>query len=182
MLNENETKRQTLIATQSLIDSLEISIKKMADEIFDQISDDNFWDILEELDSYNGCLDCDRWYSMDELDEALYGMTPTDILSECKDIDVYDEYFRCGIYGWESGDREYDSSYRDTEIYCDILDRLTVNELSYYLDDDAIIKIRAIEIMLDELKSFKTSINQELEEVIAEIQSELEKETNEVTE
>lgn len=39
-----------------------------------------FNDCIEELDSYNGHLGDDRYYSMDELDELYNGQEPTEIL------------------------------------------------------------------------------------------------------
>lgn len=61
-----------------------------------------FNDCIEELDSYNGYLDDNRYYSMDELDEFYNGVQPSEIL------------FRA-FYGYDSetyttdgsGNREY---------------------------------------------------------------------------
>ena len=41
---------------------------------------DIFADCIEELDSYNGYLGDDRYYSMDELDEFYNGVEPSEIL------------------------------------------------------------------------------------------------------
>lgn len=43
-------------------------------------NDDVFTDCIEELDSYNGYLGDDRYYSMDELDEFYNGTEPSEIL------------------------------------------------------------------------------------------------------
>lgn len=43
-------------------------------------NEDDFNNDIEELDSWNGYLGDDRYYNMDELDEILYGLTPTEIL------------------------------------------------------------------------------------------------------
>lgn len=63
---------------------------------------DIFTDCIEELDSYNGYLGDDRYYSMDELDEFYNGVEPSEIL-------------RRAFYGYDSetyttdgsGNREY---------------------------------------------------------------------------
>ena len=43
-------------------------------------NEDVFNQAIEELDSYNGYLGDDRYYSMDELDELYSGTEPTEIL------------------------------------------------------------------------------------------------------
>lgn len=43
-------------------------------------NEDIFNDCMEELDSYNGYLGDDRYYSMDELDELHNGIEPSELL------------------------------------------------------------------------------------------------------
>lgn len=43
-------------------------------------NEDLFNDCVEELDSYNGYLNDDRYYSMDELDDLHNGIEPSEIL------------------------------------------------------------------------------------------------------
>ena len=43
-------------------------------------NEDIFNDCMEELDSYNGYLNDDRYYSMDELDELHNGTEPSELL------------------------------------------------------------------------------------------------------
>ena len=43
-------------------------------------NEDIFNDCIEELDSYNGYLGDDRYYSMDELDELYCGVEPSEVL------------------------------------------------------------------------------------------------------
>lgn len=43
-------------------------------------NEDVFNDCMEELDSYNGYLGDDRYYSMDELDELHNGIEPSELL------------------------------------------------------------------------------------------------------
>lgn len=63
-----------------------ITIKRTAEEVtadiiaFFQEHDDIYNDAIEELDSYNGYLGDDRYYSMDELDELYSGAEPCELL------------------------------------------------------------------------------------------------------
>lgn len=65
-------------------------------------NEDVFNDCIEELDGYNGYLNDDRYYSMDELDELYTGSEPSEIL--CRAYYGYDAetYTTDG-----SGNREY---------------------------------------------------------------------------
>lgn len=168
MLNSKETQRQSLMAQKNIIKNLETNLEELVETTFNDIPDEVFWDILEALDSYNGCLDCDRWYTMDNLDDFLYGMTPTEILSECQDIDIYNDYFRCGVYGWESGYREYDSCYRDFETYSHIME-IEYSELNYYLDDDTVIKINALREVTDKLLKLEHELDAEITAITTEL-------------
>ena len=56
----------------------ETTIKKII-EFFNE-NEDLFNSCMEELDSYNGYLGDDRYYSMDELDEFYNGTEPLEIL------------------------------------------------------------------------------------------------------
>ena len=79
--------------------------------------------LIEELDSWNGCLGDDRWNNMDELNELLYGVEPTDIIRMTNhgDFDINDSYFRYDGYG------DLESAY--SVDYTDHLDKYFVNEL-----------------------------------------------------
>lgn len=63
-----------------------ITIKRTAEEVtadiiaFFQEHDDIYNDAIEELDSYNGYLCDDRYFSMDELDDLHSGAEPLEIL------------------------------------------------------------------------------------------------------
>lgn len=46
-----------------------------------EANEEEFITVIEELDSYNGYLGDDRYYNMDELDEMLYGLTPSEVLA-----------------------------------------------------------------------------------------------------
>lgn len=67
-----------------------------------EANEDEFNAAIEELDSYNGYLGDDRYYSMDELDELYSGTEPTEILRRA--FYGYDE----DTYNTDShGNREY---------------------------------------------------------------------------
>lgn len=46
-----------------------------------EANEEEFITVIEELDSYNGYLGDDRYYNMDELNEMLYGLTPSEVLA-----------------------------------------------------------------------------------------------------
>ena len=54
---------------------------KKAIKAYFEANEDDFITVIEELDSYNGYLGDDRYYNMDELDEMLYGLTPSEVLA-----------------------------------------------------------------------------------------------------
>ena len=104
-------------------------------------NEDIFIECIEELDSYNGYLGDDRYYSMDELNEHFSGQDPVDIL--------YRAFYGHDDDNWttdEHGEREYrefnpnrdyfyyngygnlvSSNYRD---YSDKLDHYFVEDLA----------------------------------------------------
>jgi hypothetical protein len=55
--------------------------------------------IIEELGSWNGYLDGDRWEDMDFLDDYLCNEKPLDLLILGKNFNPYDDYFRFDVYG-----------------------------------------------------------------------------------
>lgn len=68
----------------------ETTVKKIIDYFND--NEDLFNSCMEELDSYNGYLGDDRYYSMDELDEFYNGTEPLEILRRAyygRDDDTY---------------------------------------------------------------------------------------------
>lgn len=68
----------------------ETTVKKII-EFFNE-NEDIFNSCIEELDSYNGYLGDDRYYSMDELDEFYSGTEPLELLRRAyygRDDDTY---------------------------------------------------------------------------------------------
>lgn len=86
---EEEPKRTTEEVTADIIEYFENN-------------EDLFNDCLEELDSYNGYLGDDRYFSMDELDELCNGTEPSELL-------------RRAFYGYDeqtyTTDRDGDKTY-----------------------------------------------------------------------
>jgi len=117
------------------------------EKILDYLKDNDelFNRLCEELDSWNGYLDDDRYYPMYELSELLSGKDLVDVLlmAHFGNFNPTDEYFRFNGYGnLESSD------YID---YSDHLDKWFVQEL---VDERAHIDIDDpdLEEMLDELE------------------------------
>lgn len=102
---------------------------------------DTFADCIEELDSYNGYLGDDRYYSMDELDEFYHDTEPSEILRRAFYGHDAETYITNGSgnreYGAFNPNREYftyngygnlvSADYKD---YSDKLDRYAVEEMS----------------------------------------------------
>lgn len=86
---EEEPKRTTEEVTADIIEYFENN-------------EDIFNDCMEELDSYNGYLGDDRYFSMDELDELYHGTEPSELL-------------RLAFYGYDeqtyTTDRDGDKTY-----------------------------------------------------------------------
>lgn len=111
-------------------------------------NDEIFNACIEELDSYNGYLNDDRYYSMDELDELYSGTEPLEILRRAyygRDDDTWTtDASGNKIYGEFNPNREYftfngygnlvSSDYKDYSAH---LDHYAIEEMSdnrYYID------------------------------------------------
>ena len=99
-------------------------------------NEDVFNDMCEQLDSWDGFLGDDRYYSMYEFDELLDGRSPLEIaqLVEGCDFDSNDEYFKFTIYGVESTNEPDYSDYYSAE---DVLDNLISSYNHLWMDGDA---------------------------------------------
>lgn len=99
-----------------------------------------FNNCIEELDSYNGYLNDDRYYQMDELDELFSGQSPLEILQRSyfghdEDTWTKDSYGN-KTYGEFNPNREYfrfngygnlvSTNYKD---YTDHLDEYAIEEM-----------------------------------------------------
>ena len=117
----------------------ETTVKKII-EFFNE-NEDIFNSCIEELDSYNGYLGDDRYYSMDELDEFYNGTEPLEILRRAyygRDDDTYTTDSNGNrTYGEFNPNRDYfyyngygnlvSSDYKD---YSHKLDEYAIEEMS----------------------------------------------------
>jgi hypothetical protein len=127
------------------------SIKKQLMELFEQ-DEQLFNAAIEELDSYNGFLNDNRYYLMDELNEFYNGTEPLELLQRA--------YFGCDADTWttdSSGNKTYSefnpnreyftyngygnlvsSDYKDYSYLLEeyFIDDLIENAEYLYLDDE----------------------------------------------
>jgi hypothetical protein len=127
------------------------SIKKQLMELFEQ-DEQLFNAAIEELDSYNGYLGDNRYYSMDELNEFYSGTEPLELLRRTyfgRDDDTWTtdssgnktygefnpnrEYFTCNGYGNLVSSNYKDYSYLLDEYF---IDALIEDADCLYLDDE----------------------------------------------
>ena len=132
-----------------------MTINEKLKELFEQ-DEELFNNTIEELDSYNGYLGDNRYYSMDELNEFFNGSEPIEILNRAyfgRDDDNWhtDEHGQ-KHYGEFNPNREYfyfngygnlvSSNYKD---YSCLLDDYFIEDLienyEYLYLDDAILAI-----------------------------------------
>jgi hypothetical protein len=127
------------------------TIKEQLNELFEQ-DEQLFNAAIEELDSYNGYLNDNRYYSMDELNEFYNGTEPLELLQRVYfgyDADTWTtdssgnktysefnpnrEYFKYNGYG-----NLVSSDYRDYSYLLDdyFIDDLIENAGYLYLDDE----------------------------------------------
>jgi hypothetical protein len=126
------------------------TIKEQLKELFEQ-DEQLFNAAIEELDSYNGYLGDNRYYSMDELNELYYGAEPLELLQRAfygRDTDYYINEYGRKIYGEFNPNREYftyngygnlvSSDYKDYNYLLDdyFIYKLIENADCLYLDDE----------------------------------------------
>lgn len=130
-------------------------MKEKLMELFEN-NEELFNQTIEELDSYNGYLGDDRYYSMDMLADFYDGVDPIDLLqrayfgydSECWHTDSHG----CKEYGAFNPNRDYfkyngygnlvSCNYKDYSCFLDeyFVEAIIENQNHLYLDDE-IIKI-----------------------------------------
>jgi hypothetical protein len=127
------------------------TIKKQLRELLEQ-DEQLFNTAIEELDSYNGYLGDNRYYSMDELNEFYSGTEPLELLQRVyfgRDNDTWSTDSNGNkTYGEFNPNREYftyngygnlvSSDYKDYSYLLDdyFIDSLTENAVYLYLDDE----------------------------------------------
>lgn len=132
------------------------TIDEIRNEILDYFenNEDEFNELIEELDGYNGYLNDDRYYDMDEFDELHSGSTPWEIARAIHfgNFNPCDNYFRYNAYGnLESND------YRDYSAYLDdnFVDEVIENRDEFWNLPDA------LEELLDELEEAENEDEEE---------------------
>lgn len=127
------------------------TIKEQLKELFEQ-DEQLFNAAIEELDSYNGFLNDNRYYSMDELNDFYNGTEPIDLLQRAyfgRDDDTWTtDSSGKKTYGEFNPNREYftyngygnlvSSDYRDYSHLLDdyFIEDLIENAEYLYLDDE----------------------------------------------
>lgn len=127
------------------------TIKEQLKELFEQ-DEQLFNAAIEELDSYNGYLNDNRYYSMDELNDFYNGTEPLELLQRVYfgyDADTWTtDSSGNKTYGEFNPNREYfkyngygnlvSSDYRDYSYLLDeyFIDDLIENAEYLYLDDE----------------------------------------------
>lgn len=124
----------------------ETTVKKII-EFFNE-NEDLFNSCMEELDSYNGYLGDDRYYSMDELDEFYNGTEPLELLRRAyygRDDDTYTtDNSGNKTYGEFNPNRDYfyyngygnlvSSDYKDYSAHLDEYAIEAMSENRQYID------------------------------------------------
>lgn len=84
---------------------------------------DSFSRVCEDLDSYDGFLGDDRYYSMDDIDDLLSGKKPSELLQMVdSDFNYSDDYFYFDGYGELCSSDE--KNYADKFDYTDVFEKL----------------------------------------------------------
>lgn len=96
-------KNFTFDSKQDFLNYIE---KKMTD--YWESHNDSFSRVCEELDSYDGFLDDNRVYPMDELDDLLGDKKPSEVLQmvDTGNFNYNDDFFYYDIYGIRSTDEK----------------------------------------------------------------------------
>lgn len=138
--------------------------------------EDDVTDVCEQIDSYNGFLDDDRYYPMNEIDEFvnIEGKSVLEVFDMfAGDFDSNDDYFQFGIYGISStNSRDYVSLIGATEIIEQIKDNINNvdnDDLSVIFDNEDCASSE-----LDDLEELFADIEEDDEEAMKDAQSQLE--------
>lgn len=71
--------------------------------LMDEASDDEIYELVCNIDCYNGSLEELRFYWMEDLNDLFCGVKPTELLEKLADgFRVSDEGFKCTIWGLDS--------------------------------------------------------------------------------
>ena len=101
-----------------------------------EADDELFIEMVNEVNSWNGAFDEARAYSMDELDEILCGLSPTEVIEALgDDFNINDDFFYDTIWGLESTDY-LEEHYRDEVDVNDLVYEIEENFKHLYCTDD----------------------------------------------
>lgn len=119
--------------------------KELVEEAIEILKNEEvFVKCCEELDSWNGFLDDNRLYPMDELDDLFCGCHVSEFAAKIgRNFNFYDDYIQFTIYGIESTNSTPYEVYRDIYDEGDILDEI--------LDKYSNLDINWIDSDLDEI-------------------------------
>ena len=89
-------------------------------------------ELVNELNSYNNCLDFLEVYYMEDLDEYLYGFEPTTILNKMfyGDFNPNNDYFKFNVYGNLESYNEWELI-EEYEMYIDEIIEALLNNIDY---------------------------------------------------
>lgn len=113
-------------------------------EVFDYLTlgekEEQLFEMVACANSWDGSLEEYRIYSMSELDDLLYALTPSEVLNAVdKDFNLNDDYFRETIWGLESLS-EYDVRKLILENSAEIIETVLSDDPIYskvdWLGDD----------------------------------------------
>ncbi len=132
--------------------------KQLLMELFES-NEELFNSTIEELDSYNGYLGDDRYYSMDMLSDFYNGVDPIELLDRAYfgyDADCWHtDSSGNKIYGAFNPNRDYfthngygnlvSCNYKDYSAFLDdyFIDAIIENQNYLYLDDEIIVILEA---------------------------------------
>lgn len=139
-------------------------IEEMKKDLLDYFENnkEEFNQVIEELDSYNGYLGDDRYYEMEMLDEFYHGVDATEILARAfygYDADNWHMDGETKVYGAFNPNRDYfkynaygnlvSTDYKDYSWWLDMdfIEDLLDNAGSLYLPEDVTDMIEAIEVV-----------------------------------
>lgn len=145
-------------------------------ESFVNGDEDDVADVCEQIDSYNGFLGDDRYYSMNEIDEIvnIEGKSVLEVLDMfSSNFDSNDDYFQFGTYGIESTNtRDYIDLIGLIEIIEQIKDNINQvdnEDLGVIFDNEDCASTE-----LDDLEELFADLEEDDEEAVKDAQNQLE--------
>lgn len=170
LINDYDNKEFLTVKGQILTGLKNDLIAKIEELLNNNLTNSEKTDIIIELDEYCGVLDDDdRWIPMDNLDDELGYMSPSEILTDCREINPYDDYFKFDGYDWIStNDLDY-SDYWDKGIEEAIINNWEdLDKPRYALDDETVQSIEARVDIVDALEGAISEITRKVVEMTSQ--------------